>query len=80
MKPKTENKEDLEKGKIDEDTFTCSICYCDYDTKETPIKMLKGCGHTFCKECFSEFYRSLIEDQNKDHKLSCPEYDCEVKP
>lgn len=42
--------------------------------------MLSECQHTFCAECFEEYFRSLIEDQLKDHKLQCPEYGCSTKP
>ena len=42
--------------------------------------MLQECKHTFCKACFKEYYRSLIEDQNKHHDLRCPENKCATKP
>ena len=46
------------------DLFTCEICFCEYDLKEDPtqVKMLAKCGHTFCSECFRDYYKSLIED------------------
>jgi hypothetical protein len=34
----------------------------------------------FCSDCFTEDFRSLIEDQNKHAHLKCPEFNCEVKP
>lgn len=42
--------------------------------------MLGACGHTFCGECFHDYFKSLIEEQNKDHKLKCPQFGCETKP
>ena len=64
-------------------TFECGICYMSYsntDPEFNDVKYLDKCGHTFCKECFTETFRSLIEDQNKVHMLKCPQYGCEIKP
>lgn len=72
---------DLENQKAaTDDVFTCGICYCDYDLKTDQVKFLEECNHTFCAECFQEFFRSMIEDQNKHHQLKCPEYSCETRP
>ena len=61
--------------------FTCGICYEEYDASspEFQVKMLNSCEHTFCAECFTEYFRSLVEDQNKHHLLICPEAGCGVK-
>mgnify|MGYP002632019397 CR=1 FL=1 len=42
--------------------------------------MLSECQHSFCKECFEEYFRSLIEEQNKHHLLACPQFGCKTKP
>ena len=54
----------LENIQIDENVFTCGICYEDYDMENNSveIKMLEQCNHTFCGNCFEEFFRALIED------------------
>ena len=54
--------------------FECGICYCEYNLSdnEVELKFLDKCGHTFCSLCFEEYYRSMIEDQNKHHGLRCP--------
>ena len=58
--------EDLEAGytDINPNLFSCGICYCDYDltTDQVQVKMLDECKHTFCSECFTETFRSMIED------------------
>ena len=36
----------------------CEICY---DESENVVK-LESCEHSFCKDCFMETYRSMIED------------------
>jgi hypothetical protein len=46
--------------------FTCNICYEEYDSslpefQKLDVKML-SCGHMFCSECFTEYFRSLVED------------------
>ena len=58
------------------------MCYEELEIRnaEEQLKKLKECGHTFCRECFTEFLRSMIEDQNKHHLLKCPEVDCNAKP
>ena len=73
---KFDTEADLEKGQPQDEkpegveiqsTFTCGICYIDYDAanpehKDFEVKMLEGCEHMFCGECFTEYYRSLIEE------------------
>ena len=59
----------------------CGICY-EESSNANPLYALKACAsnHKFCSECFTEDFRSLIEDQNKHADLKCPEFDCEAKP
>ena len=63
-------------------TFNCGICYEDYDTSQPDfsVKMLEGCSHMFCSECFTAYYQDMIEKQNAHDKLKCPEASCQVKP
>ena len=42
--------------------------------------MLEECKHMFCADCFKEYYRSLIEDQNRHQALKCPQWGCDTKP
>ena len=39
-------------------TFKCGICYEDFDTKDPnfKVKMLDKCNHTFCSQCFQDYY------------------------
>ena len=57
----------------DSNEFECKICYCSYELTdpEFSVKML-SCGHSFCSICFSEYYKSLIVDQNRHNSLKCP--------
>lgn len=61
--------------------FTCPICTDEFDvnSKDFQVKMLDKCKHAFCGECFEEYFRSLIEDQNRHHDLKCPEYTCQAR-
>ena len=58
--------------------YDCIICYCPYPGSD--MKKLEGCDHQFCKGCFKETFRSMIEDQNKFDKLQCPEQGCKATP
>ena len=53
---------DLEKNISVVNKFTCGICYEEYDPNcpDFEVKMLTDCKHTFCKECFTSYYESLI--------------------
>ena len=52
---------------MEEIMYDCIICYCPYPGSD--MKKLEGCDHQFCKGCFKETFRSMIEDQNKFDKL-----------
>jgi len=64
--------------------LVCSVCYDEQSDQmeEEGLKFisLAKCGHQFCSSCFSEFFRSLIEDQNQHDKLRCPQQGCSVIP
>jgi len=61
--------DDIEKNSEEIEMITCSICY--EDVEKTKVKFLK-CGHIFCTECFSDYFESLIQEQNKHNSLRCP--------
>ena len=57
------------------------MCYEEYKPGEEGFcKKELSCGHVFCAECFKEYYKSLITEQNKSHKLGCPEHGCPCEP
>ena len=58
--------------------LTCDICYRDHEELTNGSVQLKECNHAFCHECFEEYFRSMIEEQNSSHKLKCPSYGCEA--
>ena len=65
--------------------FSCAICFGDYDAqnpedKDSELRRLEKCKHTFCAECFREFYRTLIEDMYQHDCLRCPQHGCDAKP
>ena len=65
--------------------FYCGICYEYYDLQErdeegqlvNQVKMLSACGHTFCRDCFQETFRALIEEWNRGATLRCPQTGCD---
>ena len=67
--------EDIENQKK---KFTCKVCYYDYELND--IKSLTSCNHIFCKECLTDYFTSLITDQNKHDDIKCPEHECGAKP
>ena len=57
------NEDEEAEAKLDNpDIFNCGICYGEYNLKETQVKFLEKCKHTFCIDCFQETFRALVED------------------
>lgn len=56
-----------------DDTVVCKVCY-----DEPPLKdcFSLGCGHVFCKECFSHFLHNQISEGPTCVSASCPEHKC----
>ena len=66
---------------LESNILTCDICYSSQsDYPDLKFVCLDLCNHSFCSDCFSETYRSLIEDQNALSKIKCPQYGCEAAP
>lgn len=65
---------------VEEPRF-CGVCY-EEETEDIKLLKLDACqgDHYFCKDCFAEDFRSLIEDQNKHSDLKCLEFNCMEKP
>lgn len=47
----------------------CPICIDDFNDTEAIIK-LKSCGHSFHRDCFSNFYTFSLNNENRD--VRCP--------
>ena len=56
-----------------QDKFLCQICYDETDISES---FALGCGHRFCKCCFSEYLRSEISNGSSCVTTKCPEHKC----
>ncbi|KAJ1520207.1 hypothetical protein ONE63_004418 [Megalurothrips usitatus] len=41
-----------------ENNLHCKVCFEDYNENERRPKILSNCGHTFCLECISGFFKS----------------------
>lgn len=37
-----------------------------------------GCGHSFCKDCWSEYLKLKIIDEGVSESISCPASDCGI--
>lgn len=49
----------------------CVICYCDYTVSDGVC--LRGCGHTFCQECFTTYVRTKTKDgEVLPNQMKCP--------
>jgi hypothetical protein len=42
-------------------TFPCTVCLCDVPWISTK-RTTKGCGHRFCKDCLSQYYKTAFDD------------------
>lgn len=57
----------------------CGMCYEYFSHSKKTMKRL-SCGHTFCNSCFSSYFSSLIEQQNRCDSIPCPEIGCDIVP
>ena len=54
-------------------SFICRIC-CDESAPSEALSM--GCGHQFCRTCYSEYLRNQVTDGPSCIKAHCPEHKC----
>jgi ariadne-1 len=53
------------------ETFKCRICY-----DETANAFSMGCGHKFCRPCYSEYLTGQVNDGQSCIIAHCPEFKC----
>jgi hypothetical protein len=57
--------------------FTCSICFCDYDSVAEEGQRFFACGHVFCVGCAKGHVTAQLEQGLPDAKgILCPTLDC----
>ena len=54
--------------------FTCRICYNDQLHEHDCYNL--GCGHKFCRECFSQYVSKQVESGPASIAARCPEHKC----
>jgi ariadne-1 len=64
------------------DDFTCEICYSSTDdlTPEQPSlsTLALGCGHRFCKDCYSEYMLRKVQEEGESRRVQCMEEKCKL--
>ena len=53
--------------------FLCRVCYDEFDIG---ISVHLGCNHAFCRECFSKYLSTQINDGPACILARCPEFKC----
>lgn len=56
-----------------ESSFVCRIC-CDDSVSSDALSL--GCGHKFCRTCYSEYLRNQVTDGPSCIRAQCPEHKC----
>jgi hypothetical protein len=59
-------------------TFACRICFddsCDVHNNSVCV----GCGHLFCRDCYTEYVRTQIQDGPSCIIMRCPQHKCHEK-
>lgn len=54
-------------------SFVCRIC-CDDSVATEAVSL--GCGHQFCRICYSEYLRNQVNDGPSCIRAHCPEHKC----
>lgn len=68
-----ERSEEAEKSSGKMGVFRCRIC-CDCCDVGTFFSL--GCGHKFCRPCYSEYLRNQVNDGPSCIQAHCPEHKC----
>ncbi|WVF73066.1 hypothetical protein IAT40_007885 [Kwoniella sp. CBS 6097] len=57
--------------------FECPVCCMDYDAASVEKNTYAmGCGHRFCKDCWTEYLAGKIKAEGESGKIQCMEDGC----
>ena len=57
--------------------FECPICCDDYPKEQVQEKTLAiGCGHRFCRTCWTEYLSGKIKGEGESAGIQCMENGC----
>ena len=61
--------------------YTCGICdkFQMANEENGNIKFFVQCGHEYCSECFTNYYKLLIDKRNSGGDIFCPQQECDTK-
>ena len=53
-------------------SFECPVCCCDFSAADVPSQTLAlGCGHRFCRDCWSSYLDHKIQDEGESGRIQC---------
>jgi ariadne-1 len=57
--------------------FECSICCVDYPKDQAEAQTLAlGCGHRFCRTCWTEYLNGKVQSEGESARIQCMENGC----
>lgn len=57
--------------------FECSICCVDYPKDQAEAQTLAlGCGHRFCRTCWTEYLNGKVQNEGESARIQCMENGC----
>lgn len=58
--------------------FECPVCCTEYSKETTSSSSYAlGCGHRFCRDCWSEYLKGKVQNEGESVRIQCMESGCD---